>query len=70
MAVIVQSIAEDRAEDTTAVDTVLKGFHVYKDVWNPVIGKTLFCTLEFGSIHDPYAVAACKGVELVGHVPR
>ena len=60
-------MAKDRAKHATVVDTVLSGFHVYKDVWNPVIGETLFCTPEFGNIHDPYAVAACKGVEIVGH---
>ena len=49
------------AEDRTVVDTVSRGFHIYKDVWNPVIGETLTCKPEFGNIHDPYAVAVCKG---------
>ena len=52
------------------VDTVFRGFHVYKVVWNPVIGETLICKPEFGNIHDPFAVDVCKGVEIVGQVCR
>ena len=55
---------------------VRRGFHVYKDVWRPVIGEELRCQREEDNPRDPYAVAVTKsctgvgGVEVVGHVPR
>ena len=57
-------------------DTYVRGFHVYKDVWRPVIGEELRCQREEDNPRDPYAVAVTKsrtgvvGVEVVGHVPR
>ena len=57
-------------------DTCVRGFHVYKDVWRPVIGEELRCQREEDNPRDPYAVTVTKsctgvvGVEVVGHVPR
>ncbi len=28
--------------------------------WIPALGEALVCPLEFGNVHDPYAVAVCK----------
>lgn len=54
------------------MDTVVRGHHVYKDVWKPRLGELLLCKMEFGNIHDPYAVSVVRddGAEVVGHVPR
>jgi hypothetical protein len=53
------------------VDSVVRGFHIYKNIWNPAIGELLLCEKEFGNLHDPYAVAVVRsnGV-IVGHIPR
>ena len=57
-------------------DTCVRGFHVYEDVWRPVIGEELRCQREEDNTRDPYAVVVTKsrtgvvGVEVVGHVPR
>ena len=57
-------------------DTCVRGFHVYKDVWRPVIGEELRCQREEDNPRDPYAVAVTKsrtgvvGMKVVGHVPR
>ena len=37
-----------------------EGFHIYKDVWNPVVGDILMCQREFGKLHDPYAVTVVR----------
>ena len=60
------------AEERVFVDSVVRGFHIYKDVWNPVLGDTPVCQQEYGNIHDPYAVSvAChEDNTAVGHVPR
>ena len=55
---------------------VCSWFHIYKDVWRPVIGEELRCQREEGNSRDPYVVAITKsrsGVveeEVVGHVPH
>ena len=28
------------------VDSVIRGYHVYKDIWVPIIGEILFCEQE------------------------
>ena len=40
------------------INLCIRGYHVYKDIWNPLIGETLNCQAEFGNVHDPYAVVA------------
>ena len=41
-------------------DTCVRGFHVYKDVWRPVIGEELRCQREEDNPRDPYAVAVTR----------
>ena len=48
---------------------MIRGYHVYKDVWQPQNGEVLQCRRE-RNIHDPYAVAVIKNGSVVGHVPR
>ena len=51
------------------VESCVRGFHVYKDVWAPVTGEVLSCEMEDENLFDPYAVAIKKGSEVIGHVP-
>ena len=66
-------MADNESEEFN--DTCIHGFHVYKDVWRPVIGEELRCKREKDNPRYPYAVAVTKshtevvGVEIVGHVP-
>ena len=54
-----------------SIDSAVRGFHVYKDIWNPEIGEVLLCEQEFGNLHDPYAVPVVREDNVVvGHVPR
>ena len=54
-----------------SIDSTVRGFHVYKDIWNPEIGKVLMCEQEFGNLHGPYVVSVvCEDNVIVGHVPR
>ena len=34
------------------VDSVIRGYHVYKDIWVPIIGEILFCEQEPGNEED------------------
>ena len=60
-------------------DSVIRGHHIYKDIWTPYLGELLHCEPESGNIHDPYAVSvhttnstsdhsACT-TPIVGHIP-
>ena len=51
------------------VESCVRRFHVYQDVWVPVIGETLLCRRETDNSEDRYAVAYYKSEEVVGHVP-
>ena len=39
------------------VGSVIKGYHVYKDIRVPIIGEILFCEQEPGNKEDCFAVA-------------
>ena len=54
-----------------SIDSAVRGFHVYKDIWNSEIGKVLICEQEFGNLHDPYAVSVVREDNItIGHVPQ
>ena len=42
------------------IDSVVRGHHVYKTVWTPVIGEQLHLEKESGNPHDDFAVAVIK----------
>ena len=53
-----------------AVESCVRGFHVYKDIWIPATGEVLSCKGEDGNVMDPYVVAIMKGSEIIEHVPH
>ena len=60
---------------TFSVESVIRGYHEYKDIWDAAIdGLELPCKKEPGNPHDTSAVAVVKrspGASIiVGHVPR
>lgn len=61
-----------RASFTFDYDSVIRGHHIYKSIWTPVVGETLSLTLDSGNEHDIYAVGLVKDDHgaIVGHAPR
>ena len=56
---------------TREVDYVVRGYHVYKDRWEPFIGDTLNCEKETGNPHDLCSVAVVHHHQgIVGLLPR
>ena len=49
---------------------MVRGYHVYKDIWDPVVGETLQCKRETDNGSDRYAVAVFQDDKIVGHLPR
>ena len=60
-------------DERFAVESCIRGYHIYKDNWTPDLNnpEVLSCTRESGNIHDLYAVAIRNITnDIVGHVPR
>ena len=55
---------------TFSLNSVVRGYHVYKDYWEAATGEILQCRKERTNIHDPFAVAVIKDDSVVGHVPQ
>ena len=57
-------------DDVYLHESVVRGHHIYKRVWSPIIGEVLELLRE-ESEHDRFAVCLLKpGAVTVGHVPR
>ena len=50
-------------------DSYIRGFHAYKQNWDPVVGRRYPCVVEEKNEHDEYAVAVINDDEVVGHIP-
>ena len=51
-------------------DSVVRGYHVYKEAWEVSCGEMLSCARETGNAFDPFAVCVKKHGCTVGHMPR
>ena len=51
------------------IPSYVRGYHAYKDNWNPVVGKTLVLRREPTNMVDKHAVAVVKDSVVVGHIP-
>ncbi len=49
------------------LESVVRGHHVYKRVWTPVVGEQLPVGVEEDNGNDPRAVAVRKSGIVVGH---
>ena len=47
----------------------IRGHHIYKEIWDPVIGELVQCEREPRNEADIYSVAITKGGVFVGHSP-
>ena len=63
--------------ETTSFATAIRGHHVYKTVWTPIIGETVMAMQEHGNRADHFAVAVQRSSSTddslkitVGHLPR
>ena len=52
------------------MESCVRGYHAYKDIWEASVGEELQCQREIGNRADPFAVAVIKSGQTVGHIPR
>ena len=46
----------------------MRGYHIYKNFWDAVIGEELQCERELDNVSDRYAVAVKKDGTIIGHL--
>jgi len=51
------------------IDSYIRGYHAYMDIWTPVLNEELILKREPTNERDRNAVAVLKEEALVGHVP-
>jgi len=42
------------------VEAMVRGYHVYQDIWDAVIHEELVCVSDPDNLWDPFAVAVVK----------
>ena len=50
------------------VSAMVRGYHVYQEVWEVCISEILPCIREVGHRHDPYVIAVKKDEIVVGYL--
>ena len=51
-------------------DSVVRGYHVYEDIWDAVEEQILDSRREPSNRHDPFTVSVIQNGTVVGHLPR
>ena len=44
---------------STEIDTYVKRYHVYKNIWNPTVNEELETEMEPDNVMDKYALCVC-----------
>ncbi len=59
--------------DVLTLLCVVRGYHVYKDIWDPYLGDDFTTKYQKNNPHDKYAIAVlpvdAKVAKIVGHLP-
>ena len=53
----------------TEINTYVKGYHVYKNIWKPTVKKELETEMEPDNVMNKHAVCVKKNTSIVGHLP-
>ena len=48
----------------------IRGYHVYKEVWEAVVEESLVCEREPENASDRYARCGCEKGNIIGNLPR
>ena len=47
---------------------MVRGYHIYEEIWDASIGEELLCARELTNPRDPFAVAVITSDQTVGHI--
>ena len=51
-------------------ELVVRGYHIYQEIWEASCGQTFLCLQEEGNAFDPFAVSVVRAGDIIGHVPK
>lgn len=57
-------------DENFMLESSVRGHHIYKRVWTPVIGQQLQVQAQRGNTHGRHAVSTVHAGVIVGHMPR
>ena len=57
-------------ESAFSVEAMVRGYHIYRDIWTAIVNEELRCRGELFNAADPFAVTVVKEDTTVGDVPR
>ena len=57
-------------EESFQLESSVRGHHVFKSIWTPVVGQSLQVQAETENSHDAYAMAVILNDTVVGHLPK
>ena len=57
------------ARESYTIEAMVRGYHVYKEVWCAAVGEEMSCVREV-NYRDPFAVGLMRSGVVVGHVQR
>ena len=57
-------------EEQFSIEWCIRGYHVYKAIWDAAMGEELPCEREPANLADVCAVAVIKDGQCVGHIPQ
>ena len=60
------------AEQAKTLESVIRCHHIYKHIWQLLVGEVLTLEWEEGNNHDKFSVSLLKNATptVFGHVPR
>ena len=50
-------------------DSVIRGYYVYKDIWEASSGQIFPCLQGSGNAFDPFTISIMRHSDIIGHVP-
>ena len=60
-----------RNSRTFEFTAAVRGYHVFKNIWQPNLEEILLCFHEIGNDFDYFSIKTCTGDDVtVGHLPR
>ena len=54
---------------STEIDTYIKGYHLYKNIWKLIVNEELETEMDPDNVMDKYAVCDKNNTSIVGHLP-
>ena len=66
---ISEAISISKCSGLFSFNSYIRGFHAYKENWDPILGRRYSGSTEEKNERDEYAVAVVYDDEVVGHIP-